>query len=74
MPVTAEKKESVTTIILSRPAVRNAVDRQTAEQLADAFRQFEADQGARAAVLYGDHGNFCSGADLKAIAAGQSNR
>src|SRR5262249_22977897 len=46
MPVTVEKKESVTTIILSRPAVRNAVDRQTAEQLADAFRQFEADQGA----------------------------
>ena len=74
MPVTAEKKESVTTIILSRPAVRNAVDRQTAEQLAEAFRQFDADQGARAAVLYGDHGNFCSGADLKAIAAGQSNR
>jgi enoyl-CoA hydratase len=74
MPVTVEKKESVTTIILSRPAVRNAVDRQTAEQLADAFRQFEGDQGARVAVLYGDHGIFCSGADLKAIAAGQSNR
>jgi enoyl-CoA hydratase len=74
MPVTVEKKESVTTIILSRPVVRNAVDRQTAQELADAFRQFEADQGARVAVLYGDHGNFCSGADLKAIAAGRSNR
>jgi enoyl-CoA hydratase len=74
MPVTVEKKRSVTTIILSRAAVRNAVDRRTAAELADAFRQFDADDGARAAVLYGDHGNFCSGADLKAIAAGQSNR
>jgi enoyl-CoA hydratase len=74
MPVIIEKKQSVTTIILSRPAVRNAVDRQTAEDLATAFRQFEADYDARAAVFYGDHGNFCAGADLKAIAAGQSNR
>jgi enoyl-CoA hydratase len=74
VPVTVEKKESVTTIILSRPAVRNAVDRRTAEELAAAFRQFEADEGARVAVLYGDHGNFCSGADLKAIAEGKSNR
>jgi enoyl-CoA hydratase len=74
MPVIVEKNQSVTTIILSRPAVRNAVDRQTAEDLAAAFRQFEADTEARAAVFYGDHGNFCAGADLKAIAAGQSNR
>jgi enoyl-CoA hydratase len=74
MPVIIEKKQSVTTIILSRPAVRNAVDRRTAEELAEAFRQFDADDEARAAVFYGDHGNFCAGADLKAIAAGQSNR
>jgi len=74
MAVRIEKNQGVTTIILSRPDVRNAVDRHTAEELACAFRQFEADTEARAAVLYGDHGVFCSGADLKAIAAGQSNR
>jgi enoyl-CoA hydratase len=74
MPVIVETNQSVTTIILSRPAVRNAVDRQTAEDLAAAFHRFDRDTEARAAVLYGDHGNFCAGADLKAIAAGQSNR
>jgi enoyl-CoA hydratase len=74
MPVIVEKKQAVTTIILSRPNVRNAVDRHTAEELAAAFRQFDADLDARTAVLYGDHENFCAGADLKAIAAGNSNR
>ncbi len=74
MPVIVEKNQSVTTIVLSRPAVRNAVDRRTAEELAEAFREFDADPEARAAVFHGDHGTFCSGADLKAIAAGQSNR
>jgi len=74
MPVLVEKKGSVTTVILSRPEVRNAVDRETAAALADGFREFEADDGARVAVFYGDHGTFCAGADLKAIAAGQGNR
>jgi len=74
MPVIVEKNQSVTSIVLSRPAVRNAVDRATAEELVDAFRQFDADPESRAAVFHGDHGNFCAGADLKAIAAGQSNR
>jgi len=70
MDVIIEKDGPVTTVILSRPDVRNAVDRPTAEALADAFRAFEADQGAKAGVLYGDNGNFCAGADLKAIAEG----
>ncbi|MEW6776319.1 MAG: crotonase/enoyl-CoA hydratase family protein, partial [Bdellovibrionota bacterium] len=34
-----------------------------------------ADKDARAAVLWGDHGTFCAGADLKkAFVAGQGNR
>jgi enoyl-CoA hydratase len=74
MTVYVEKNDLVTTIILSRPEVRNAVDRDTAEALAEAFREFEADDKALVAVLYGDHGTFCAGADLKAIAAGQPNR
>ena len=69
-----EKAGPVTTVILSRPEVRNAVDRETAEALAAAFREFDADDEARVAVFYGDHGNFCAGADLKAIAAGRGNR
>jgi enoyl-CoA hydratase len=64
----------VTTVTVSRPEVRNAVDRQTAEELAEAFRQFDADPEALVGVLYGDHGNFSAGADLKEIASGRPNR
>jgi enoyl-CoA hydratase len=74
MSITVEKKGPVTTVILSRPEVRNAVDRATAEALAGAFREFEADDAALVGVLYGDHGTFCAGADLKAIAEGRGNR
>ena len=65
MPVHIQKDGPITIITLSRPEVRNAVDRQTAQELADAFRAFEADQDARVAVLTGDQGQFCAGADLK---------
>lgn len=74
MPVNVERNGPVTTVILSRPEVRNAVDRQTAEELAAAFRAFDADPPARVGVLFGDHGQFCAGADLKAIAEGRANR
>ena len=74
MPVRVEKNESVTTVVLSRPEVRNAVDRETAEALADAFREFDQDPAARVGVLFGDNGTFCAGADLKSIAAGNQNR
>ncbi|MEU5211110.1 crotonase/enoyl-CoA hydratase family protein [Streptomyces sp. NPDC020742] len=74
MSVRIERAGPVTTVVLSRPAVRNAVDGATARQLADAFREFEADDGARVAVLWGEGGTFCSGADLKALAEGRGNR
>ncbi len=50
------------------------MDRDTAEALAAAFRAFDADASARVAVLHGEHGTFCAGADLKAIAEGRPNR
>lgn len=74
MNVFVQADGPVWTVTLSRPEVRNAVDRMTAEALADAFRRFEEDSSARVAVLYGDHGNFCAGADLKAVASGDPNR
>jgi enoyl-CoA hydratase len=74
MTVSIEKNGPVTTVILSRPEARNAVERETAEALVEAFRAFEADETALAGVLYGDHGTFCAGADLKAVAAGRGNR
>ena len=57
----------VTTVLLSRPERRNAVDGPTAPALADAFRAFDADADAAVAVLHGEGGVFCAGADLKAV-------
>jgi enoyl-CoA hydratase len=69
MTVKIKKTGPVTTVILSRPEARNAVDPATAAELVWAFEAFEADDEARAAVFFGDHGTFCAGADLKAFAA-----
>ncbi len=74
MTVRVERDGQVTTVILDRPAVRNAVDGPTASALADAVRAVDADDGARVAVLWGAGGTFCAGADLKALATGAPNR
>ncbi|NBC17798.1 MAG: enoyl-CoA hydratase, partial [Bacteroidetes bacterium] len=65
MSIRSATQDRVTTITIDRPEVRNAVDGPTAEALAEAFRTFEADDAADAAVLRGAGGHFCAGADLK---------
>ncbi len=72
--VRVERQGPVTTVILNRPEVRNAVDNETAEAMADAFRAFETDPEQRVAVLWGSGGAFCAGADLKAIASGERKK
>ncbi len=68
-------QDGLTTVVtIDRPEVRNAVDREPAQDLADAFRDFEADPQSKVAVLTGAGGTFCAGADLRAIAAGDPNR
>jgi enoyl-CoA hydratase len=57
----------IVVITLDRPEVANAIDRPTAEALADAFRRFDADESLFVAVLTGANGKFCAGADLKAM-------
>lgn len=74
MSVRVERAGSVTTVILDRPEVRNAVDGPTALALASAFREFDADAGASVAVLYGAGGTFCAGADLRAVGTANSNQ
>lgn len=68
MGVKIEKSGRVTTLILARPERRNAIDGATANALANAFRAFDADPEADVAVLWGEGGHFCGGADLKAFA------
>ncbi|MGV9616800.1 crotonase/enoyl-CoA hydratase family protein [Nocardia xishanensis] len=74
MSVRVEKNGPVTTVILHRPEARNAVDGPTALELADAFREFDTDPTAAVAVLWGEGGTFCAGADLKALGTERSNR
>jgi enoyl-CoA hydratase/carnithine racemase len=72
--VRVERSGPVTAVFLHRPARRNAVDGPTAAQLAAAFRAFDADPGAAVAVLHGEGGVFCSGADLTAVGTERGNR
>jgi enoyl-CoA hydratase len=71
MSVRIEKLGRVTTVIIDRPQLRNAIDRATAEALAEAFLAFDADAESDVAVLWGAGGHFCAGADLKALAEGR---
>jgi enoyl-CoA hydratase len=65
--VRIEARAQVATIVLDRPAQRNAIDRPVADALAAAFARFEANPQWRAAVLFGAGGTFCAGADLSAL-------
>ncbi|HEY5986097.1 MAG TPA: crotonase/enoyl-CoA hydratase family protein [Streptosporangiaceae bacterium] len=74
MTVRVERAERVTTVVLDRPNVRNAVDGPAAAALANAFRGFDADETAHVAVLWGAGGTFCAGADLRALGGPDGNR
>jgi enoyl-CoA hydratase len=73
MTVRLQRDGPVTTVVLARPERRNAVDGPTAAALADAFRGFEDDDDAAVAVLHGEGGVFCAGADLKAVGSADGN-
>jgi enoyl-CoA hydratase len=72
--VRVERSGPVSTVFLHRPACRNAVDGPTAAALAAAFRAFDADPDSAVAVLHGEGGVFCSGADLTALGTERGNR
>src|ERR1700748_1554035 len=72
-PVRVERKGPVTTVILNRPGARNAVNGPTAAALYAAFDEFDRDESASVAVLWGDNGTFCAGADLKAFGTPEMN-
>ncbi len=72
--VSYENNGPVAVITICRPNVRNAVDGETASELADAFRRFDKEESASVAILTGKDGAFCAGADLKAASEGRGNR
>jgi len=72
--VRTETEDRVLVVAIDRPEVRNAVDRDTADALVQAFAAFDSDDGLDVAVLTGAGGAFCAGADLGALATGRGNR
>jgi enoyl-CoA hydratase len=72
-PVRIERNGPVTTVILDRPGARNAVNGPTAAALYAAFDEFDRDDTASVAVLWGDGGTFCAGADLKSFGTPDAN-
>lgn len=72
--VRVERDGPVFTVLLSRPERRNAVDGPTAAALVEAFGEFESDPDAAVAVLHGEGGVFCAGADLKEAGGPSGNR
>ncbi|MFW9951336.1 MAG: crotonase/enoyl-CoA hydratase family protein [Candidatus Thorarchaeota archaeon] len=74
MEILLEKDHPIYTIIMDNPDVKNAVDGQTAQELANCFNQFENDKKALVAVLWGANGVFCSGANLKALSSDKRNK
>jgi enoyl-CoA hydratase len=69
-----EAAGAVVTVTIDRPQARNAVNAETADQLAACFRKFAAAENLSVAVLTGAGNTFCAGFDLKAVAAGEPNR
>jgi enoyl-CoA hydratase len=74
MKVTTRKDGDIYTVTINRPDVRNAVDLEAAQMLYEAFMEFDRDDELSVAILHGEGGNFCAGADLKALAEGTHNR
>ena len=74
MPVRYAPDPPIVVVTIDRPEVGNAIDRPTADALADAFRRFDADDALSVAVLTGVGGKFCCGADLKAMRSGDPDR
>ena len=73
MTVVTESRGNIFIVTIDRPDRRNAVDRDTAQQLYDAFDAFDRDDNLSVAILRGAGRNFCAGADLKAVAGGEGN-
>jgi 2-(1,2-epoxy-1,2-dihydrophenyl)acetyl-CoA isomerase len=63
-----EKRDKVATIVLNRPAVMNAMNKEMIMGLRDAVQEIAADEGVQVLIIKGAGEHFCSGADLNLFA------
>jgi enoyl-CoA hydratase len=66
-----ERSGHVVVVTMNRPERKNALSPEMLCIMADTWREADADPDVRCVILTGAGGTFCSGADLKAMAAGQ---
>ena len=66
--VVVERHEGVLEIILNRPDILNAVNRETIAALAAAVAEAAEDRGARVVLLRGAGTHFCAGGDITMFA------
>lgn len=62
--VIVRRQGAVFEIILNRPEIRNAVNREAIDELAGAVAEAAEDSGARAVLLRGAGTHFCAGGDI----------
>ena len=66
--VVVERRGGVLEIILNRPEILNAVNRETIAALADAVAEAAEDRAARVVLLRGAGTHFCAGGDITMFA------
>jgi enoyl-CoA hydratase len=59
----------IATVTFNRPEARNAVNPEVIVRLADAWDAIDSDDDVRVAILTGNGGHFCAGADLDKLVA-----
>jgi enoyl-CoA hydratase len=65
MALVYEKKDKIAYLTINRPEARNAIDPETAVELAHAWTDYRDDAGMRCAIITGvGDQSFCAGADL----------
>ncbi len=69
--VLTEVRRTIGVLTLNRPKVRNALNLELREAMQRALEDFDGNPRVTVVVLTGAGGNFCSGRDLKAAAAGE---
>jgi enoyl-CoA hydratase len=72
--VLVQHEDGLVIITLNRPQVKNAVNRALSYGVCEAIDEMERRPDLRLAILTGAGGNFCTGMDLKAFAAGENTR
>ena len=65
--INTRRDGSCGTIVLNRPERKNALSRETVQQLGEALEDFHGERSVRAVILTGSGDSFCAGTDLNQL-------